>query len=156
MPNFSYSTVFTPINLIDEKPFTPYYLHSFVIYEDITYIMKSAKSSLMKDLQRNPKNNNNLLLESLYLEQDKFFYPFTFVIKSKKAFNGVFLKVLENLIDILHGQDKVYNDKYDLEFYNMIKFTSNLFFLINNLKKPNPNTLLQFKLSFLIYFSSLI
>ena len=152
LPNFSYSTIFTPINLNDEKPFIPYYLHSFVIYEDITNIMKSAKLSIMKDTQIFPINDNNLLLEPLYLDQNNYFYPFTFVVKSRKAFDGVFLEVLEKLIDILYGQEKVFDDDCDLKFYQMIKFSSNLFFLINNFKKPSPNTLMQYKLSFLFSF----
>lgn len=147
MPNFSYSSVFTGLNQNDPKLGIPYYLHCFVVYEDITELMKSAKMSTLKEQVRSSTTDPNLLLEPLYLDMTNFFYPFTFVIKSRMMFDGVFLDLLEALVDVLYGEGRVFEDDCDTKFYKLVKFAANLFFLINNLKRPSPNTALQYTLS---------
>ena len=94
--------------------------------------------------------NNGLLSEPLYLEQNNnFYYPFVLAFKTRNALNGVFLELLETFIEGLYAQEKerIFEDECDMKFYKMVKFATNIFFLINNLTSPSPNTLLQYKLS---------
>lgn len=148
LPNFSFSSSFTGLNPSDPKCGVPYYLHCFVVYEDITDLMKSAKMNMIKESIKFSSNlESNLLLEPLYLEMTNFFYPMTLVIKSRRMFDGVFLEVLEALIEVLYSEGKIFDDECDSKFYKMVKFASNLFFLVNNLKRPSPNSVLQYTLS---------
>jgi len=114
--------------------------------------MKSAKSNMMKESQKATVTDLGLLLEPLYLELTNFYYPLTFVIKSRRMFDGVFLEVLEGLVEVLFGECKVFDDECDTKFHKMVKFAANLFFLVNNLKRPSPNSILQYKLSLFFDF----
>ena len=115
--------------------------------------MKSAKINSLASNDSQKFNDNGLLLEPLYLNQNNYYYPFVFAIKTKKALNGVYLDLLEGLMTDLYLQEKerIFEEECDLKFYKMIKFAANVFFFINNLKRPSPNTLIQYKLNERIY-----
>lgn len=154
LPPYGFSETFTSLNKKDEHPFAPYYLHCIVIYEDITDLMKSAKTNFMRESQKAQINSeNNLFSEPLFFpNQENFYYPMVFGFKSMKNCNGEFLKLLEKMISILLSEEKIFDDECDTTFYKKMKFSSNLLFLLNNLSNPTPNTVIKYSIAFVMFF----
>lgn len=152
-PPYAFSETFTSLNKKDEHPFVPYYLHCIVIYEDITDLMRSAKTNFMRESQKNQLvSENNLFSEALFFpNQENFYYPMVFGFKSANNCNGEFLKLLEKMISILLSEDKIFEDDCDMTFYKKMKFCSNLLFLLNNFPNPTPNTIVNYSILFFFF-----
>lgn len=149
MESFTFSEVITILNMKNENLFIPYYLHCMVVYEDITDLMDAARSAYDRKSTRilNNEIETNLICDPLYFpKQENFFYPIIFGFVSRTNCNGVYLEILEKIINVSIHDEKIFEDDYDSNFYKLMKFSTNLLFLLNNLFKPAPNTIIQYKI----------
>jgi len=143
------------------------YIHCYVIYEEITEIMRQAIDSLQLE---NSVNNMDLSAhlketqsekdhdpEQFYIteptevnkNQEKFFYPTVIAFKTDGVYHGSFRALLEGLYEILRvgGADKNlgFKNQEDLHWYRVMRFAANLYFLINDFIRPTTSTILNYQ-----------
>ena len=147
------------------------YIHCYVVYEEITELMKQAIESMNITLDL---DTNNSLKESAFEKehdpeqfyitepteinkgQEHFFYPTVIAFKSDGVYHNAFRGLLETLYEILkssYGGENITKNKRgfhvqeELHLYRMMRFSANLFFLMNDLIRPSTSTMLNYKCS---------
>ncbi len=147
------------------------YIHCYVVYEEITDLMKQAIETMNTTFDL---DTNNSLKESAFEKiydpehfyiteptemnraQERFFFPTVIAFKSDGVYHHAFRSLLEALYQILKsscGGENITNNKTgfeeqeDLHLYRMMQFSANLFFLINDLIRPSTSTMLNYKCS---------
>lgn len=92
---------------INEMQINVSYLHCYVIYNDISDLINTAKLHTMEefiDVYELPsEKQENFILNPTEIkkQQQKYFYPFNFVLKTKSTNHDFFRKILEELAKIL-------------------------------------------------------
>ena len=143
------------------------YIHCYVIYEDITDLMLQAKESLQMDSSTGTGNTMDMSAqlkesqsekdhdpEQFYItepteinkNQEKFFYPTVFAFKTDGVYHGSFRHILEAIAELLKcGSEgnRGFRTQEDLHWYRMMRFSANLFFIMNDLIRPTTSTIMK-------------
>lgn len=139
------------------------YIHCFVVYEEITDLIRQAMetpliceemdlSTHLKetafDKQHDPEQFYITEPTEINKSQGKFFYPTVLAFKTDGVYHNAFRSLLENLYEVLKGSEETltsgFKKQEDLHLYRLMRFTANLFFLLNDFIRPNTSTIMDF------------
>ena len=146
------------------------YIHCYVVYEEITELIKLAKESLNNEFLINSNNEWDMSPsfkesnhekehdpEQFYItepteinkNQQNFYFPTVIAFKSDGVYHNSFRGLLEGLYNILKGtgedySDKIFKTQEDLHIYRMMRFTANIFLLLNDFIRPLTSTILNY------------
>lgn len=94
--------------IINEMSLNCSYIHSYVVYTDMTELINNAKNSLQNELINDfvPRSDEKeiYILNPTYIHkyQKKYFYPFILSIKTKSPNHSFFQAILKELYNILN------------------------------------------------------
>lgn len=139
------------------------YIHCFVVYEEITELIRQAMetpliceemdlSTHLKetalDKQHDPEQFYITEPTEINKSQGKFFYPTVLAFKTDGVYHNAFRSLLENLYEVLKGSEETltsgFKKQEDLHLYRLMRFTANLFFLLNDFIRPSTGTIVNF------------
>lgn len=92
---------------INEMQINVSYLHCFVVYNDISELINTAKLHTTEEFidayELPSEKQENFILNPTEIkkQQEKYYYPFNFVIKTKSTNHDFFRRILEEMAKIL-------------------------------------------------------
>ena len=100
------------------------YLHCLVVYQDLSELINSAKTTinydLLKSYEPRAENKECYILNPIEIKktQKKYYYPFNLVIKTRSQHHNFYRKFLEEMMKIL--------EKNPFDNKNMVRMVCSL------------------------------
>lgn len=137
------------------------YIHCFVVYEDVTDLIKSALpqlsvssemelSSQLKestfDKEHDPEQFYITEPTEISKTQEKFYFPTVLAFKTDGVYHTAFRLLLESLYEILKNglpaSPCCVMNQNDLHLYRTMRFVANVFLLLNDFNRPSTSSII--------------